>query len=989
MGVFGLWTILSPAGRKLNIEALTGQKLAIDVSIWVLRLIYGSLQSKNENFKNIHLICIFKRLCKLLSLGIKPVFVFDGQPPELKKNTLYQRQKMREYRELNLKKMAEKFVLKQLEGRVLKKKNFNQGEEEQENSILKEIEDDLESMNSEEIDEFEKNIKNYQEEIVDLQYKQLVKLVQKQDYQNLFKGIIENKDEFYVLDIDSKIGIVQQLNNKVQSIQQGCLNNVKDMEKFSVLQQRQYVEYVQNKKEVELTIISKKKQIQDEQKNQILEELDEKNKELVENANQKNILCGQIKSEKEKVFLFVQKTNIQVNNQFENFKKKKKIINKIYEKLILGQKTWSNKERKKQLNGDNIIKNNQIQKNRQKIYYQYNKIIIFKTKFIIISLVILIYILKMMMTMIMVILKKKKIKQALIQVLRVEIIMISNNKIIFQKIKKNNECIQQIQENNKCIQQIQENNEFIQQIQENDEYIQQIQKNDEYIQNIQDKQYAQQLQEEEYIRNLENDEFQKYEDENIKQSKYENNKIQKQENIIQQNEYKNQKKYQENNNIEQNVELFTQKLNEKEKENFQQLIQQLKGEYDEDKDENNNKNKKKNIQKIDDNEQDEMTEEEIKKLLQYVENIEEEQSKNDTNDQFLGMTEEQLEIESQKFINLNEINSETIQFKFQQIKQLLILFGIPWVESPSEAEAQCAFLEMHQLVDGIVTDDSDVFLFGGRKVYRNLFSQNSQYVRYINIENIEKDLGLDRQRLILMALFLGSDYTLGIKGVGIVNSFEIVTAFDNMDALKRFKIWASKADILLEDPSIHYTNISIKEKNYKEYHKNFKKNWEIPNDFPSCKVVNAYLKPKIDESLEAFKWAKPNFDLLKLYCKSMFGWDYALIQDTIEPLEKKVNSEIGVQVQMRITDYYKQASKFALINSNRIQKAISLLKNEENQENLGDDNNEVVERLVRKQDQKKIIKKSVIQIQEEDEELFENDQKGFYGKGKKKNIQRK
>jgi DNA excision repair protein ERCC-5 len=39
-----------------------------------------------------------------------------------------------------------------------------------------------------------------------------------------------------------------------------------------------------------------------------------------------------------------------------------------------------------------------------------------------------------------------------------------------------------------------------------------------------------------------------------------------------------------------------------------------------------------------------------------------------------------------------------------------------------QAEAQCAWLNEAGLVDGVVTDDNDVFLFGGRHVYRNIFA---------------------------------------------------------------------------------------------------------------------------------------------------------------------------------------------------------------------------------------------------------------------------
>ena len=47
------------------------------------------------------------------------------------------------------------------------------------------------------------------------------------------------------------------------------------------------------------------------------------------------------------------------------------------------------------------------------------------------------------------------------------------------------------------------------------------------------------------------------------------------------------------------------------------------------------------------------------------------------------------------------------------------MFGLPYIIAPMEAEAQCAWLDQAKLVDGVVTDDNDVFLFGGQHVYRS------------------------------------------------------------------------------------------------------------------------------------------------------------------------------------------------------------------------------------------------------------------------------
>lgn len=39
-------------------------------------------------------------------------------------------------------------------------------------------------------------------------------------------------------------------------------------------------------------------------------------------------------------------------------------------------------------------------------------------------------------------------------------------------------------------------------------------------------------------------------------------------------------------------------------------------------------------------------------------------------------------------------------------------------------------------------------------------------------EDVERELGLDQDGLIRLALLLGSDYTEGVGGIGIVNAIE-------------------------------------------------------------------------------------------------------------------------------------------------------------------------------------------------------------------------
>ena len=130
---------------------------------------------------------------------------------------------------------------------------------------------------------------------------------------------------------------------------------------------------------------------------------------------------------------------------------------------------------------------------------------------------------------------------------------------------------------------------------------------------------------------------------------------------------------------------------------------------------------------------------------------------------------------------------------YRQVQELLTLFGVPYVIAPQEAEAQCAWMNAEGLVDAVVTDDSDAFLFGAKNVYRNVF-ESKKYVEAYAADRIEVELGLDRARMAELALLLGSDYTEGVGGVGIVNALEIVHAFPGLDGLAEFRDWVNLSE---------------------------------------------------------------------------------------------------------------------------------------------------------------------------------------------------
>ena len=98
MGVTGLWQVVHPCARPIKLETLNRKRLAVDASIWIYQFLKAVRDKEGNALRNSHVVGFFRRICKLLYFGIKPVFVFDGEAPTLKKQTVLERKKRREGR---------------------------------------------------------------------------------------------------------------------------------------------------------------------------------------------------------------------------------------------------------------------------------------------------------------------------------------------------------------------------------------------------------------------------------------------------------------------------------------------------------------------------------------------------------------------------------------------------------------------------------------------------------------------------------------------------------------------------------------------------------------------------------------------------------------------------------------------------------------------------------------------------------------------------
>jgi len=117
---------------------------------------------------------------------------------------------------------------------------------------------------------------------------------------------------------------------------------------------------------------------------------------------------------------------------------------------------------------------------------------------------------------------------------------------------------------------------------------------------------------------------------------------------------------------------------------------------------------------------------------------------------------------------------------FTECQYLLKLLGVPFVQAPSEAEAQCAHLSKLGYVYGVATSDSDLLAFGGKLLIRGMDSSGKTLTE-INLEILLEQLEISYEQFIDLCIILGSDYAPGIAKVNSDRALRLIQKYKTFE----------------------------------------------------------------------------------------------------------------------------------------------------------------------------------------------------------------
>jgi flap endonuclease-1 len=238
-----------------------------------------------------------------------------------------------------------------------------------------------------------------------------------------------------------------------------------------------------------------------------------------------------------------------------------------------------------------------------------------------------------------------------------------------------------------------------------------------------------------------------------------------------------------------------------------------------------------------------------------------------------------------------------------ECKKLLKLMGIPYIDAPTEAEAQCAVLARAGKVYAAASEDMDTLCFEAPILLRHLtFSeQRKEPIQEIHLNRTLEGLGMDRKQVgdslsqdpfmdtiyscllpaakfIDLCILLGCDYLEPIPKVGPNTALKLIREHGSLEKV---------VEAIESDP---------------------KKKYVIPEDWPYHDARELFLHPDVREADHPecdFKWEAPDVEALVEFLVKDKGFNEDRVRNGAARLQKNLKTA----QQSRLEGFFKPVAR--------------------------------------------------------------------------------
>ncbi|KAG0176435.1 Rad2 nuclease [Apophysomyces sp. BC1034] len=223
----------------------------------------------------------------------------------------------------------------------------------------------------------------------------------------------------------------------------------------------------------------------------------------------------------------------------------------------------------------------------------------------------------------------------------------------------------------------------------------------------------------------------------------------------------------------------------------------------------------------------------------------------------------------------------------QQVTKALDEAGVRHIVAPYEADAQLAYLMKTKQADAVITEDSDLLVFGCHTVLvkMNQYGEATQ-IRQDDLRSVEEvDLSnFDETKIRHMCIVSGCDYLPSLPGIGLKTSYKLFKQYEKTDkVLKQLGSQGSMISFQDYKDAFHRADLAfLHQYVYDPISKTYLRLHPLPDDKDNEPLEFLGSHPTKSKS-------KPSIDLSSENKENIPPWLLAVIR---EKKERRVKSKI-------------------------------------------------------------------------------------------------